>query len=213
MTNPKTRLDGKDGSPKRSGTKKAVIVVAGAVLFFAGVASVVGFSVTLEETNTTEFCTSCHSLQWVADEYKQSVHYKNTSGVGAGCADCHVPKHFGRKVLAKMGAYNDVYHELKGTIDTKEKFEARRWHLAQQVWSDMRANDSRECRSCHDFSNMDFEEQDRTARKKHQRAQKKGKTCIDCHKGIAHTEPDEPEETEEHTAAGGAGAAQLNRAG
>jgi cytochrome c-type protein NapC len=32
------------------------------------------------------------------------------------------------------------------------------------------------------------------ARKRHSKAEDDGLTCIDCHKGIAHTEPDEPEE-------------------
>ena len=41
---------------------------------------------------------------------------------------------------------------------------------------------------------MDLNEQDKQARKKHPRAMQKGKTCIDCHKGIAHEEPDEPDE-------------------
>ena len=176
-----------------------VLLTSGVVLFFTGVASVVGFSVTLDNTNTTEFCTSCHSLQWVAEEYKQSVHYKNSSGVGAGCPDCHVPKQFGLKVLAKLGAYSDILHEVKGTIDTKDKFEARRWHLAERVWEEMAANDSRECRSCHDFTNMDFQEQDKFARKKHQKAHKRGKTCIDCHKGIAHHQPERPRD--EHKSA------------
>lgn len=194
MSDPKTGREKKKKGILSKSTSKVVIITSSVVLFFAGVASVVGFSATLENTNTTEFCTSCHSLQWVTDEYKQSVHYKNTSGVGAGCPDCHVPKNFGLKVLAKLGAYSDILHEVKGTINTKDKFEARRWHLAEKVWEEMRENNSRECRSCHDFTKMDFKEQDRYARKKHQRAVDGGKTCIDCHKGIAHEQPMPPPE-------------------
>jgi cytochrome c-type protein NapC len=66
--------------------------------------------------------------------------------------------------------------------------------MATRVWAKMKATDSRECRSCHDFSNMDTSAQDRTARSKHSAAPDKGETCIDCHKGVAHKEPDEPEE-------------------
>ena len=61
----------------------------------------------------------------------------------------------------------------------------------------MKASDSRECRNCHSFENMDLDSQDRSARKKHGRATEKGQTCIDCHKGIAHSEPDEPEDEDE----------------
>lgn len=131
------------------------------------------------------------------EELKETVHYKNASGVQATCADCHVPKSFFPKLKAKIFAAKDVYHEILGTIDTKEKYEARRWEMANAVWAKMKASDSRECRSCHDFNNMDLSEQDRMARKKHGRATDKGQTCIDCHKGIAHEEPDEPDEEED----------------
>ncbi len=82
-----------------------------------------------------------------------------------------------------------------------KKFEAYRWKMANAVWAKMKASDSRECRNCHDFENMDLDQQDRSARKKHGRATEKGQTCIDCHKGIAHTEPDEPDEDEEESEA------------
>lgn len=130
------------------------------------------------------------------EELKETVHYKNASGVQATCADCHVPKSFYQTESQNFAA-KDVYHEIMGTIDTKEKYEARRWEMANAVWAKMKASDSRECRSCHDFNNMDLSEQDRMARKKHGRAPDKGQTCIDCHKGIAHEEPDEPDDDEE----------------
>jgi cytochrome c-type protein NapC len=181
---------------KRKSVSRGLLFGGGAILFLAGIGSVVAFTTTFEQTTTTEFCTSCHSLQWVTAEYKQSVHYRNVSGVAAGCADCHVPKPFWPKLKDKFAAAKELMHEIKGTIDTKEKFEARRWELANRVWAEMKASDSRECRSCHDFANMDFEEQDKSARRRHARAADEGQTCIDCHKGIAHKEPEEPEAEE-----------------
>ena len=89
-------------------------------------------------------------------------------------------------------AAKDVYHELAGTIDTAEKFESRRWTMANRVWDKMRATDSRECRSCHTFDAMDVDSHEKTARKKHRRAQRDGETCIECHTGLAHEEPLEP---------------------
>ena len=80
-----------------------------------------------------------------------------------------------------------------------KKFNDYRWNMATRVWAKMKASDSRECRNCHDFENMNLDIQDRSARKKHGRATDKGQTCIDCHKGIAHTEPDEPDEDETET--------------
>lgn len=167
------------------------------IIFFAGVISFAGFNSILAYTNSMEFCTSCHSMKVNLEEYKETLHYKNASGVQATCSDCHVPQQFFPKMKAKILAYKDVMHEILGTIDTQEKYEAHRWDMASRVWEKMKASDSRECRSCHDYDNMAFSEQDRMARKKHPRAQLKGQTCIDCHKGIAHEEPDEPDEEED----------------
>ncbi len=155
----------------------------------------------LAYTNEMEFCTSCHSMKRNLKEYKESMHYKNASGVRATCSDCHVPKDLGPKLVAKFMAYKDVVHEILGTIDTDEKFDAHRWEMASRVWAKMKATDSRECRSCHSWETMELSEQDRSARNRHGRAVDEGQTCIDCHKGIAHEEPDEPEDTDETTAA------------
>jgi len=166
-------------------------------MFVLGVVFYGVFGVALEATNTTEFCTSCHSMKTNLEEMKERPHYNNVSGVTAGCADCHVPKSLGPKLWAKFMAAKDVYHEFMGTIDTPEKYEARRWHMANLVWAKMKASDSRECRDCHAFEDMNFDEQDRSASKKHQKAIKKGQTCIDCHTGIAHEEPEEPDEEDD----------------
>ena len=106
-----------------------------------------------------------------------------------------MPEDFVDLFKVKLVTARDVYQELRGSIDTPEKFEQRRWLLANRVWTRMRASDSRECKSCHDYDSMDLDEQDKQARKKHSRAalEEKDKTCIDCHKGIVHEEPLEPE--------------------
>ncbi len=166
-------------------------------VFLIGFVSYAGMNSFFAYTNTTEFCTSCHTMKTNLREYQETVHYKNASGVQATCSDCHVPKEFIPKLKAKIFAAKDVYHEIVGTIDTPEKYEAHRWDMATRVWAKMEASDSRECRNCHDYANMDLSEQGRSARKRHARADMQGKTCIECHKGIAHEEPDEPEEVEE----------------
>lgn len=174
---------------------KWVLVIG--LIFVTGIVFAGMFNTALSTTNTTEFCTSCHSMQYILEEYKDTIHYKNASGTRPGCADCHVPKAFFPKMKAKILAYKDVLGEIMGTIDTKEKLEQHRWEMASHVWARMKANDSAECRSCHQYEYMDLSEQDRSARNRHSRAQDEGKTCIDCHKGVAHEEPDEPEEPEE----------------
>lgn len=172
------------------GDAMRVIVIA----FAAGSVFMVSFSGAVSYTNTTEFCVSCHSQQIPYEEYRKSLHYSNASGVRAGCPDCHVPKSIGLKLAAKLMAVKDVYHEIAGTIDTPEKYEARRWIMANRVWDKMEETDSRECRSCHMDHAMDLSEQDSTAKKKHRRAIKSGDTCISCHKGIVHHLPEEPVE-------------------
>ncbi len=165
---------------------------AGAVLILVGIVLFGSFNVALEATNTQEFCVSCHTMKWNLEEFKKTPHFKNPSGVQAQCPDCHVPRNYGDKLVAKIMAAKDVYHQFAGTIDTSEKFEAQRWEMANRVWAKMKATDSRECRGCHDFKTMDLENQGSSARKKHARAMEKGKTCIDCHAGIAHKQPEPP---------------------
>ena len=178
-----------------SSRKKTLMLVV--VVFLAGMVAAGLFNTGLALTNEQEFCTDCHTMQTPLKELQETAHHKNASGVAATCADCHVPKPFFPKMWAKIRASKDVYHEIMGTIDTPEKYEAYRWKMANAVWDMMKANDSRECRACHDFRSMDLTEQDRSARSKHGNAEDKGQTCIDCHKGVAHEEPDEPEEDED----------------
>lgn len=164
----------------------------GLLIFVGGLAFAGLFNVGISATNEMAFCTSCHSMQIPFEEYKNSVHYKNTSGVQATCADCHVPKEFVPKMVAKVMAYKDVLHEILGTIDTPEKYEEHRWAMANRVWDKMEKSYSVTCLSCHEFKDMDLSEQDRSARKRHGKAVDKDQTCIECHKGVAHKEPDDP---------------------
>lgn len=158
----------------------------------AGVIFWGGFNWSMELTNTEEFCISCHEMRDNPyKEYKDTIHYSNRTGVRASCPDCHVPKPWHLKVIRKIKATNELYHKMRGTIDTREKFLAHKLELAQNVWRSMEASDSRECRNCHALDSMDFEEQAGRAARKHKNTQ--GKTCITCHKGIAHELPEEYE--------------------
>ncbi len=167
------------------------ISLTGAVLFIlVGILLWGGFNTAMEATNTLDFCISCHEMRdTVYQEYRHSVHYANASGVMATCPDCHVPREWGPKVVRKIQASNELYHWLIGSIDTPEKFAARRPALADHVWTAMKRTDSRECRNCHRFSAMKIAEQGRFAADRHQRALKAGGTCIDCHQGISHHLP------------------------
>jgi cytochrome c-type protein NapC len=167
--------------------------------FFSGIVFWGGFNTAMEATNTMEFCISCHEMRDnVYVEYKETIHYQNRTGVRAVCSDCHVPKDWTHKMIRKIQASKEVYGKIMGTIDTREKFEANRLRLAQSEWARMKASDSRECRNCHSFDGMNVEKQKVRASKMHKIAQDDKKTCIDCHKGIAHHKPKNmPEEDDD----------------
>jgi cytochrome c-type protein NapC len=159
--------------------------------FVAGVAFWGSFHWALELSNTETFCISCHEMdQNVFREYQDTIHYNNGSGVRATCPDCHVPKTWIHKVARKIQATNELFHHFAGTISTRAKFEEKRLELAENVWRVMQRTDSRECRNCHKFEFMDFSIQESRASRRHQEALDEGKTCIDCHKGIAHELPE-----------------------
>ncbi|MDH3985388.1 MAG: NapC/NirT family cytochrome c, partial [Gammaproteobacteria bacterium] len=162
----------------------------GAALFFmiVGVIFWGGFNTAMEATNTLDFCISCHEMEEnVYQEYKKTIHFTNRSGVRATCSDCHVPDPWVHKVVRKIQASNEVLHKVLGTIDTPEKFNQKRLKLAKNVWKAMKETDSRECRNCHNFNSMKPEDQKKRARKQHINGMEAGNTCIDCHKGIAHS--------------------------
>ena len=155
----------------------------GGILFWGA------FNTGMEATNTEAFCSSCHAP--IVAEIRETIHYANRSGVRAICSDCHVPHEWSDKIVRKVQASKELVAFALGTIDTVEKFQARRGHLAIREWKRMKSNNSQECRNCHDFDYMDFSEQGRRSVAQHSTALASGeKTCIDCHKGIAHRLPD-----------------------
>lgn len=160
--------------------------------FIAGILFWGGFNTAMEATNTERFCTGCHEMRDnVFQELQSTIHYTNRSGVRAICSDCHVPHNWTDKIARKMQASKEVWGKIFGTIDTREKFEAHRLQLAQNEWTRLKANNSLECRNCHQFESMDFTRQSKRAADAHSTYLANGeKTCIDCHKGIAHQLPD-----------------------
>ena len=160
--------------------------VIGAVMLTAGAAG-------LAWTNTEQFCIGCHEMKDnVYAEFKGTIHDVNRSGVRAICSNCHVPHEPWPLIKRKMRASFELWGHFVGVIDTKEKFQARRYELATRVWTRMKETDSLECRNCHHDNAFDPEKQSERAKARHSTMKEKGLTCIDCHFGIAHHEPDGP---------------------
>ena len=195
MSEPSTAPPPSDGRVKRlwkflwspsSRFSLAGLLIAGGL---AGVVLWGGFNWALELTNNEAFCISCHEMRDTPyAELQNTIHYKNRSGVRATCPDCHVPKQWIYKVMAKIEATTDLYHHILRHVDTKEEFEAKRPILAERVWASMKENDSRPCRNCHSVESMDPHKQ-QPASQVMMLAVKSGATCIDCHRGIAHHLP------------------------
>jgi len=177
--------------PKRSALTLGVAFLV--VCFVVGGAMVGASAVVVHATSTDEFCTGCHELRDNAlAEYKESVHWATRSGVRPGCADCHLPKELVPMMVRKVEAAREVWGHLTGYIDTKEKYDKARYAMAAREWKRMLANDSQECRNCHNVTAVDFSKQGEYAQKRHAMAKEQRMTCIECHFSVAHAEPEGP---------------------
>jgi nitrate/TMAO reductase-like tetraheme cytochrome c subunit len=193
------RLDSK-GEPNRGWWRRLTtpsaawsvlsLLIVGLII---GAGGVIGTQVMVAATGTNEFCGgACHSMQWVAEEYKQSIHYANPTGVQAGCHDCHIPHSYPQLLWYKAKAgTKDVIGEISGVISTKEKFEKERLRMAQEVWAEFKESGSANCQHCHVFTAETIAKQKEMAQPMHQMVLQKQGTCVDCHKGVAHTAPKE----------------------
>jgi len=174
------------------GQAVVMVSVMVVVLLLIGGVLVIGGAAGLAWTETLSFCTGCHEMRDNPyAEYKDTIHDRNKFGVRAICSDCHVPKEPVPLILRKMAATFEVWGHIRGVIDTREKFVAKREELAHHVWKRMKETDSLECRNCHDSTHMDMSLQSPVAQAQHAKL-KEGYTCIDCHYGIAHEEPKGP---------------------
>lgn len=162
-----------------------------AVAMLLGVAALGASTIGLRWTNTEEFCIGCHEMRDnVYREFKGTIHDSNRTGVRATCPDCHVPKTLIPLLIRKVKATGEVWGKLTGVISTREKFEAERYQLALKVWTEMKENDSLECRNCHGHEGMSKKRQSEKAWARHEKGRQDKMTCIDCHFAIAHDEPE-----------------------
>ena len=163
-----------------------VVLLVASGLVVAGAAG-------LAWTNTEKFCIGCHEMRNnVYKEFQGTIHDTNRTGVRAVCSDCHVPREPWPLIKRKFRASMELWGHITGVVDTPAKFEQHRALLAQRVWKHMKETDSLECRNCHKREKMNAELQSEKARARHAKGLAEGRTCIDCHFGIAHKEPPGP---------------------
>jgi cytochrome c-type protein NapC len=155
MTNDSTGFFRKIWQTLKKPSAKYSLLAISSISFVSGIIFWGGLNTGMEMTNTLEFCITCHEMRdTVYKEYKETIHYSNRTGVRAICSDCHVPKDWVHKVIRKSQASFEVWGKITGTIDTPEKFEAKRMQLATHEWERMKDSNSRECRNCHNFDAM-----------------------------------------------------------
>ena len=128
---------------RRRGVFIGLLAIGG--LLVAGILMATG-AAALAWTNTEAFCISCHEMKNnVYAEYTGTIHDKNRTGVRAICSDCHVPREPVAMIKRKMQASLELYgHFISHSIDTPEKFQAKRYELATHVWARMQETDSLE---------------------------------------------------------------------
>ena len=156
-------------------------------LVLGGLAGI-GFMMFLIEfdhyTSSEAFCTTCHSMELVAEPYRQSSHYRPVSGVRADCGDCHVSPGVFAATWDHFVGGKDLFHQIfganyddpvvKALHRPEAAFSARDW---------FRRNDSRTCRRCHEQEAIVGRRADTEAI---HREETQGRTCVDCHINLVH---------------------------
>ncbi|MGD8912925.1 MAG: NapC/NirT family cytochrome c [Candidatus Thiodiazotropha sp.] len=170
------------------------VVYALVIGSFAGI----GFMLFLiefdQQTNSEEFCTTCHSMEIAAEIYRKSTHYNPVSGVRASCGDCHVSEGVFAATWDHIKGGKDLLVHISGKIFGPDyddpvinalhlpsaAFEARKW---------FKATNSASCKRCHVLEAIQGMRADTNAI---HREETEGKSCIDCHINLVHRKvPDE----------------------
>ncbi|GAA5194928.1 NapC/NirT family cytochrome c [Ferrimonas gelatinilytica] len=170
----------------------AALLIVGIVI---GVIGYFATQQTLHATSTDEFCMTCHSNHSLKDEVLASPHGGNEFGMVVQCQDCHLPHGPVDYLVKKIIVSKDLYGYL--TIDnfnTQEWLDENRKEQADLALKYFHDNDSANCRHCHSrIEENQPESMSRMAKTMHSRNAAKDpeerKTCVDCHKGVAHPYP------------------------
>ncbi|WP_028116159.1 NapC/NirT family cytochrome c [Ferrimonas senticii] len=168
------------------------LVAAGLVI---GALGFWGTQNVLHATSSDAFCMTCHSNHSLKDEVMASAHGNNAMGITVQCQDCHLPPGQIDYLVRKIIVSKDIIGYL--TIDgfnTQEWLDENRKQQADLALKYFRSNDSISCRTCHTnvYENQP-EAMSKMAKRMHTRNFEKAaedrKTCVDCHKGVAHPYP------------------------
>ncbi len=135
-------------------------------------------------SSTNEFCTSCHSMTYVEEEYQKSVHYNPVSGVRAECGDCHVSEGVFAATWDHIKGGKDLWKQLFGANYDDPVVNAL--HLPEAAFATrqwFRETGSATCQRCHVLEAIQGKRADTAAI---HREETQGKSCIDCHENLVH---------------------------
>lgn len=137
--------------------------------------------------STTQFCVSCHSMTYPAEELKNSTHY-GALGANPGCKECHIPQGLANFHLAVathvIDGARELLLEFRNDYSDIEKFDARRLAMAHDARMNLKRWDSVTCRTCH----KDPQPPGAEPRAAHEKMRTQQATCIDCHQNLVHKE-------------------------
>ncbi len=170
---------------RKKNIKKTIIITLGIGVFL----SIIGFVIlkqSIDYTNKTEYCLSCHEP--LRDSYLSSSHGQNKTGIQVQCVSCHAPlmENDIENLSHKFLALKRPVAKFFGALKTEDDFNNKRLEMATNVWQWMKKSPEEGCRSCHSFKHMDLTKQESRAVQHHLKAAKNGQTCIACHAGIVH---------------------------
>lgn len=161
-----------------------VFVVGG----LAGAGALIASTEVNRATSTDAFCTSCHSMGFVAADpaFVRAAHQTNASGVKTSCADCHIPKGnwFSETWAHASSGARDIWAEHTHDFSDPTAWAGRRAALAQEVRDTMRKQDSVTCRGCHNAAAI--APKTRAGQAAHALMREGRMTCIDCHFNLVH---------------------------
>lgn len=169
---------------KKTSWKERGVQVAAATGVLVGVLFVFGMIEFDHLTSSEEFCTTCHSMELVAEPYRKSRHYNSESGVRASCGDCHVSRNLVMATWDHAMGGSDLFKQFFGpdyddpVINLLHLPDAA---FAARKWFKERGSDT--CLRCHQ---VDAIQGDRPAIVQIHQSERGDKSCVECHYNLVH---------------------------
>jgi nitrate/TMAO reductase-like tetraheme cytochrome c subunit len=187
------------------------IFLACVVLICVGVTLVALTNHLVVWSSSDAYCGgACHSMTWANAAYQKSPHFTNRVGVRASCGDCHIPYDAGHTTAVDYAklllfktdrGFRDTWHEVTGSIATKEEWENRRPALRATFESYLTRHNYITCRGCHSLQAFAGPRSQMKLVIHRGLSTQNNYNCLDCHSNIGHVYV-EPGSTRGSTASG-----------